>query len=390
MLKSLSRKPKAPKPDIGTFESKSDGGRLVLTLSGRWDVPTVMENEAALYKFADDPALEQAKQCVIDLSAVTRLDTVGAIAVSVLRDRMAKSGSTEIKGAKEDQVALLDQIAKVDSQPIPQLPKLTLSDRVAVVGKRTVTTGLEARELIGFFGELCVVFFRLARHPTRVRMTSIVSHMQQVGLEAMPIVGLLAFLIGVVLTFISGDQLQRFGANIFIVNLIGIGVLRELGILITAIIVAGRSGSAFTAEIGTMKINQEVDAMRTIGLDPMEILVIPRVIALILMLVPLGFFADTVEIAGGALMANISLDVPFAQFVTQFQSAVGLKHFWVGMIKAPFFAFVIAMVGCFHGMAVAGSAESVGQQTTASVVQAIFLVITIDAIFAVIFSQIGW
>ena len=333
MLKSLSRKPKAPKPDIGTFESKSDGGRLVLTLSGRWDVPTVMENEAALYKFADDPALEQAKQCVIDLSAVTRLDTVGAIAVSVLRDRMAKSGSTEIKGAKEDQVALLDQIAKVDAQPIPQLPKLTLSDRVAVVGKRTVTTGLEARELIGFFGELCVVFFRLARHPTRVRMTSIVSHMQQVGLEAMPIVGLLAFLIGVVLTFISGDQLQRFGANIFIVNLIGIGVLRELGILITAIIVAGRSGSAFTAEIGTMKINQEVDAMRTIGLDPMEILVIPRVIALILMLVPLGFFADTVEIAGGALMANISLDVPFAQFVTQFQSAVGLKHFWVGMIK---------------------------------------------------------
>jgi phospholipid/cholesterol/gamma-HCH transport system permease protein len=214
--------------------------------------------------------------------------------------------------------------------------------------------------------------------------------MQQVGLNAMPIVGLLAFLIGVVLTFISGDQLQKFGAGIFIVNLIGLGVLRELGILITAIIVAGRSGSAFTAEIGTMKINQEVDAMRTIGLDPMEILVIPRVIALIVMLVPLGFFADIIEILGGALMASLTLDVTFSQFFTQFQIAVGLQHFWVGMVKAPIFAFVIAMVGCFHGMKVSGSAESVGQQTTMSVVQSIFLVIVIDAIAAVVFEEVGF
>ena len=390
MLKSMSRKPKTRKPEIGTFETRANGDRLAVTLSGRWDVPTVMANEPALYGLVEDPALESAKHSVIDISSVTRLDTVGAIAVSVLRDQLAKFGTAEIRGAREAQTALLDQVAKVDAQPIPKLPKLTMTDRVANLGRWAVGIGLETRELVGFFGELCVVLFRLARDPRRIRLTSIVSHMQQVGLNAMPIVGLLAFLIGVVLTFISGDQLQKFGAGIFIVNLIGLGVLRELGILITAIIVAGRSGSAFTAEIGTMKINQEVDAMRTIGLDPMEVLVIPRVIALILMLIPLGFFSDIVEVAGGALMASLTLNVPFPQFITQFQNVVGLQNFWVGMIKAPIFAFVIAMVGCFHGMKVSGSAESVGQQTTMSVVQSIFLVIVIDAIAAVVFEEIGF
>jgi phospholipid/cholesterol/gamma-HCH transport system permease protein len=390
MLKGMPRKPKARKPEIGTFETKVDGDRVAVTLSGRWDVPTVMANEAALYKLVEDPTLESAKHSVVDISSVTRLDTVGAIAVSVLRDQLGKYGTAEISGAGKAQASLLDQVVQVDAQPIPQLPRPTTTDRVANLGKWAVGIGLEARELVGFFGELCVVLYRLALNPKRIRLTSIVSHMQQVGLNAMPIVGLLSFLIGVVLTFISGDQLQKFGAGIFIVNLIGLGVLRELGILITAIIVAGRSGSAFTAEIGTMKINQEVDAMRTIGLDPMEILVIPRVIALMLMLVPLGFFADIIEVLGGALMASLTLDVPFPQFFTQFQAVVGIQHFWVGMIKAPIFAFVIAMVGCFHGMQVSGSAESVGQQTTMSVVQSIFLVIVIDAIAAVVFQQIGF
>jgi phospholipid/cholesterol/gamma-HCH transport system permease protein len=390
MLKSMSRKPKARKPEIGTFDTKVDGNRVTVTLAGRWDVPTVMANEAALYKLVEDPSLGSATQSVVDISSVTRLDTVGAIAVSVLRDQLTKYGTAEIAGAQKAQASLLDQVAQVDAQPIPQLPKLTIADRIADLGKWAVGIGLETRELVGFFGELCVVLYRLALNPRRIRLTSIVSHMQQVGLNAMPIVGLLSFLIGVVLTFISGDQLQKFGAGIFIVNLIGLGVLRELGILITAIIVAGRSGSAFTAEIGTMQINQEVDAMRTIGLDPMEVLVIPRVIALILMLIPLGFFADIVEVLGGALMASLTLDVSFPQFFTQFQTAVGLQHFWVGMIKAPIFAFVIAMVGCFHGMQVSGSAESVGQQTTMSVVQSIFLVIVIDAMAAVIFQQIGF
>jgi phospholipid/cholesterol/gamma-HCH transport system permease protein len=388
-MPSLRRQKAVAEREIGTFDTVADGERMTVTLAGPWDVPTVKANQQTLRAFIDGPALDAATNSTVDVSAVTRLDTVGAIAVSALRDRLSKHGTAEITGAGKVQAALLEVVAKVDAQPIPEIPKTTTRDRVAALGKRVADLGCEMRELLGFFGELCVVLYRLARHPRRVRLAATVSHMQQVGLDSMPIVGLLAFLIGIVLTFISGDQLQKFGAGIFIVNLIGIGVLRELGILITAIIVAGRSGSAFTAEIGTMKVNQEVDAMRTIGLDPMEILVVPRTVALMIMMIPLGFFADIVGILGGALMANISLHVTFLQFLTQFHSSISLKHLWVGMIKAPVFAFVIAMVGCFHGLKVSGSAESVGQQTTQSVVQSIFLVITIDAIFAVIFSQTG-
>jgi phospholipid/cholesterol/gamma-HCH transport system permease protein len=394
----LMGKPKknAQQRKNGTFKTTTEGDGMVVTLVGPWDVPTVMANQSALRKFTEDLAHQpegrksETITARVDISQVSRLDTVGAIAVSVIRERLEKFGKAEIVGAQGAQEALIQVVAHADAQPIPEPPKITWTGRIAALGKWTVDIGLEARNLIGFFGELSTVFYRLARHPRRIRIISIVSHMQQVGIDAMPIVGLLAFLIGVVLTFISGDQLQRFGAGIFIVNLIGIGVLRELGILITAIIVAGRSGSAFTAEIGTMKINQEVDAMRTIGLDPMEVLVVPRTLALIIMLIPLGFFADIVGIVGGALMANLSLKVTFSQFLTQFQSSVGLHHLWVGLLKAPFFAFVIAMVGCFRGLQVSGSAESVGQQTTQSVVQSIFLVIALDAIFAVVFSQIGW
>ena len=354
-------------------------------MAGKWNVQTTMANEDAIKGLRG----QSAKTTTIDISAVSILDTVGAIAVCRIQNWLAASGAVQIIGAADDQAALLDQITKIDSQPIPQRPRPTKIDLVIDLGKWAVGQFDEARSLIGFFGEVSVVFARLLRHPSHLRVPSIVSHMQAVGINAMPIVGLLAFLVGIVLTFISGDQLQRFGAGIFIVNLLGIGVLRELGILITAIIVAGRSGSAFTAEIGTMQINQEVDAMRTIGLDPMEILVLPRILALMIMLIPLGFFADIVMIAGGALMANVTLGVTFSQFINQFESVVSLEEVWVGMIKTPFFAFVIAMVGCYHGLQVAGSAESVGQQTTQSVVQSIFLVITLDAVFAVVFSLLG-
>jgi len=231
-----------------------------------------------------------------------------------------------------------------------------------------LASGWKTRELVGFFGELCVVLYRLALNPRRIRLTSIVSHMQQVGLNAMPIVGLLSFLIGVVLTFISGDQLQKFGAGIFIVNLIGLGVLRELGILITAIIVAAAPVPPSRLKSEPGRSTRRSDAMRTIGLDPMEVLVIPRVIALILMLVPLGFFADRIEVLGGASHGVADPGCAFSSNSSpNSRGAVSLQHFWVGMIKAPIFAFVIAMVGCFHGMQVSGSAESVGQQTTMSV-----------------------
>jgi len=373
--------------EIGTVTAtRNADDTLTLTFVGRWDVPTVLRSEVQIRGLIT----RAGRKNIIDLTGVDALDTVAAIMIARVRDKLAETGQAEIVGTPPAAASLLSVIAKIDAQPIPVRPSPTVLDRIACLGEWAAGLSCEARDLLGFFGEVAVVFFRLMKNPRRLRITSIVNHMQAVGIDAMPIVGLLAFLVGIVLTFISGDQLQRFGAGIFIVNLLGIGVLRELGILITAIIVAGRSGSAFAAEIGTMKINQEVDAMRTIGLDPMEILVLPRILALMLMLIPLAFYADMVMISGGGFMANLTFGITFQQFVGQFKSAVGLQHLWVGMVKAPFFALVIAMVGCFHGLKVAGSAESVGQQTTQSVVQSIFLVITVDAIFAVIFSQIGW
>ncbi|MCG8354731.1 MAG: ABC transporter permease, partial [Kiloniellales bacterium] len=230
---------------------------------------------------------------------------------------------------------------------------------------------------------------RTLADPRRLRLTALVSHMEQAGLNAMPIVGLLSFLIGVVLAYQGADQLARFGAQIFTVNLVGIGVLREMGIILTAIIVAGRSGSAYTAQIGTMMVREEIDAMRTIGLDPMDVLVMPRVIALLLVMPLLAFYADLMGLLGGAVMATVVLDISLVQFARQLNDAVPLWSFWVGIIKAPIFGFVIALVGCFEGFKVSRSAESVGLRTTAAVVEAIFIVIVLDAMFSVLFSVIG-
>ena len=198
----------------------------------------------------------------------------------------------------------------------------------------------------------------------------------------------MSFLIGVVVAYQGADQLRQFGAEVFTVNLLGVSILRELGILITAIVVAGRSGSAFTAQIGTMKVNQEVDAMQTLGLDPVEILVLPRLTALVICLPLLAFYADMMALLGGAIMSLLALDISISQFVKQLQGAIKLSTFMVGMVKAPVFAFLIALVGCFEGLNVEGSAESVGRQTTLSVVEAIFLVIIFDAAFSIMFSYL--
>jgi phospholipid/cholesterol/gamma-HCH transport system permease protein len=218
---------------------------------------------------------------------------------------------------------------------------------------------------------------------------STVHHIERIGIDAVPILGLLAFLIGVVLAFQGADQLRAYGAEVFTINLLGVSILREIGVLITAIMVAGRTGSAFAAEIGTMKVNQEVDAMRTIGLDPMETLVMPRLLALAITLPLLVFFANTMALAGGAVMVMLGLDLSFAQFVEQLSNAVQLNTLAVGLIKAPVFAVLIGIVSCYEGLKVSGSAESVGVHTTQSVVKSIFLVIVFDAAFSIFFSRIG-
>jgi phospholipid/cholesterol/gamma-HCH transport system permease protein len=226
-------------------------------------------------------------------------------------------------------------------------------------------------------------------HPRRLRLTSLVHHCQEIGLNAVPIVALMAFLIGVVLAFQGAAQLRQFGAEVFVVDLIAISVLRELGILLTAIIVAGRSGSAFTAAIGSMKMREEIDAMRTLGLDPVTILVVPRVLALMLMLPALGFIADISGLLGGALMSWIELGVSPAVFQSRLVGNTDVWHFGVGMIKAPFFALIIGIIGCYQGMMVGGNAESLGRLTSASVVLSIFMVIVMDAMFSIFFSVVG-
>ena len=306
------------------------------------------------------------------------------------KELRAAGPDVEITGARPARQVLIEQMETNDNPCDIEPPHVNPIIRcVNRVGEATVDYANETFELVSFFGQIISTMGRTIAKPRRLRLTSLVYHMEEVGLNALPIVGLLAFLIGIVLAYQGADQVQRFGAQVFVANLLGVSILREIGILITAIVIAGRSGSAFTAQIGSMNVNEEVDAMRTLGLDPIEVLVLPRLLALALTLPLLAFFADMMGLLGGGLMAWIVLDISPAIFVERLHGAIGLWTFLVGVIKAPVFAFLIAMIGCFEGLKVEGSAESVGQRTTRAVVEAIFLVIVFDAIFSIFFAYIG-
>jgi phospholipid/cholesterol/gamma-HCH transport system permease protein len=245
------------------------------------------------------------------------------------------------------------------------------------------------RDLVAFFGLVLETLGKTLVNPFRMRATSTVYHMEQTGLNAVPIVSLISFLIGAVLAYQGAEQLKRFGGEIFTVNLVAVSFLREIGILLTAIMVAGRSGSAFTAQIGSMKLREEIDAMRTLGLDPMEVLVLPRVIALLIMMPILGFISAMMGLMGGGLVVWIELGMSPAMYIERVKEAVDVWDALVAFIKAPVFGLLIAMIGCFEGLKVEGSAESVGQRTTASVVEGIFTVIVVDAFFSIMFVKLG-
>jgi phospholipid/cholesterol/gamma-HCH transport system permease protein len=327
----------------------------------------------------------------IDLTHVERMDTAGAWSVITLERRITAAGPVPvITGATDLQTQLLETLRRYMPQDDKHhVQRATIADWFDAFGRRTVSAITKTLAIIGFLGQVIATIASLARHPTRMRWTAMVHHMQQVGVNAVPIVALMAFLIGVVLAFQGAAQLRQFGAEVFVVDLIAISVLRELGILLTAIIVAGRSGSAFTAAIGSMKMREEIDAMRTLGLDPVAVLVVPRVLALILMLPLLGLIANISGLVGGAIMSWIELGVSPGVFEARLVSNTGVWHFGVGMIKAPFFALIIGIVGCFEGMQVEGNAESLGRLTSTSVVLAIFLVIVADALFSVFFAIVG-
>ena len=372
----------------GWLKSAHQGDTRVLSAGGDWTLSSLAHLDGLAREQADGPAPARARFVLGD---VLRMDTSGAWLLARLGRAWESRGTAmSFEGLTPARRELLRLAREVPDEPMPPSPGARgLLGFMDKVGRRTVDVGREALALLSFFGQILVVLARTVLQPWRLRLTSLVRQMELTGLDAIPIVALLSFLIGIVLAFQGADQLRRFGAEIFTVNLLGVSVLRELGVLLTAIIVAGRSGSSFTAQIGAMQVNQEVDALRTIGLDPVEVLVLPRVLALAITLPLLVFLADIMALAGGALMVVTALDIPAAQFLRQLSGAVYPGTFWAGLAKAPVFAFLIAMVGCYEGMRVERNAAGIGKSTTKSVVVSIFLVILVDAIFSVMFSQLG-
>jgi phospholipid/cholesterol/gamma-HCH transport system permease protein len=323
----------------------------------------------------------------IDLSEIDRMDTVGAwIVYRTVRDRGAK-----VVGASRDEVSLLHQVSDFD-HPVQVHPEERASFfRVLTeIGEYIVDTGRTLLGLLGFFGATLIGFAAVIRKPKRFRVNAVVQRFDVVGVRALGIIGLMSFLIGIVIAQQGSVQLAQFGAEIYTINLIGRITVRELGTLMTAIMVAGRSGSAFAAQIGTMKITEEIDAMRTIGVSPIEALVIPRMIASVVMMPLLAFWSMLMALLGGGIFVWLDLGIPPLTYIQRLQEVTPLTDMWVGIIKAPVFGFIIALAGCFQGFQVQGNSEEVGTRTTIAVVQSIFLVIVLDAVFAVFFSSIGW
>lgn len=364
-----------------TTENADDG--LTIRFTGRLTLARIADLPERLSSIrAEAGAVAQ-----IDLSAVERIDTVGAWLVQ----RIVKEDGAAITGASREAAMLLEAVGAAD-QPVTIRPdrRSPIERMIAQLGQAVKLSIHEFGGLIAFFGATLLTMLSLLRHPQRLRWHAIITRFETVGVSALAIVGLMTFLIGIVIAQQGAVQLQQFGLETFTINLVGRSSVRELGLLMTAIMVAGRSGSAFAAQIGTMNLTEEVDAMRTIGVSPMEALVFPRVAATILLMPLLGFYASMCAIAGGGLFCWIGLGIPPLTYVQRLQEIIPMTDFWAMLIKAPVFGMVIAVTGCYEGMQVRGDAEAVGLRTTAAVVQGIFLVIVLDAFFAVFFSGLGW
>jgi phospholipid/cholesterol/gamma-HCH transport system permease protein len=363
-----------------TLSESDDGGVPTLALKGALRVHSLGDLDARL-EALDDTFTR------IDLSGVTDIDTTGAWLIA----RYAHERGLSMVGESEQARRLFAAIGNMDeheAEPQPVSPLVTRT--LAELGQMVIEWMHGFARSVGFLGELIVCFGKVIRHPSRLRVTALVHHMQYVGINSLWIIGLMSVLIGIVIAQQGAVQLEQFGAEIYTINLTGRLSMRELGILMTSIMVAGRSGSAFAAQIGTMKLTEEVDAMRTIGVSPMEALVVPRVLASMIMMPLLGFYSAVLSIIGGAFISNFALDIPFWTFLQRTQEVVPITDLWIGLIKAPVFALIVALLGCYQGMQVSGSAEEVGSRTTQAVVTAIFTVIVLDAFFAIFFTEIGW
>ncbi len=313
------------------------------------------------------------------------VDTPGALFLCGLVDKGVK-----LTGVRVEHQALLDLICGLDLKPLPKVVSIPRWREIVIrLGKGAHDARHEAADVITFVGRAASWTIGSLLHPTTLRPAAISRHIAETGIHALPIIGLMAIMIAVVIGYQGVAQLRPFGGEDFTINLVAVSVLREMGVLITAIMVAGRSGAAFTAEIGVMQTREEVDALKVMGIEPMQVLVVPRVIALVITLPLLTFFADIMGLTGGAAISQYLLNVSPTQYLTRLPQVVDGSDLFVGLFKAPIFAFFIAVVGCMHGLRVTGSAESVGRETTRAVVKAIFLVLVLDAFFSILFERLG-
>lgn len=377
----------AAEPNVVTT---SGGTAQRLHLSGEWTSSHATELEALV---ADIPSRIGAGSVALDLAGVSRVDTVGALLLDRLRRGIAEVGGVSVlEGGSPEQRILIDAVANDDhpaAPPSPKAPGVSFS-LISDIGGGVVSAAADLRSWVEFLGAVITTFGRVLLRPQTFRVTSFVHHLELVGLRAVPIIALISFLVGAIIAQQSIFQLRTFGATVFVVDLVGILSMRELGVLLTAIMIAGRSGSAFTAEIGSMKMREEIDAIRVMALDTMEVLILPRILALIVAVTLLAFLAMIASIMGGAAVAvaygGISPEVFFARLPT----TLTMESFLVGILKAPFMGLIIGLIATIEGLAVQGSAESLGRRTTASVVKAIFMVIVLDGLFAIFFASIGF
>ncbi len=370
------------------LERMTQGDALALYASGPWTARYAPDLEVLVGDI--EKMNSQSKRVLIDVSKVAKLDTFGAWLIERLSRSLALTGAElRIAGLSANYSTLVDEVRRVKETPPPDREPVTVKATLERIGRSVAQIGDTLIGIIDMTGALLFALWTVVRHPTRFRLTSVVHHLEQVCWRAVPIVVLITFLIGCIIAQQGLFHFRRFGADVFVVDMLGVLVLREIGVLLVAIMVAGRSGSAYTAELGSMKMREEIDALRTMGFDPIEVLVLPRIIALVIGLPALTFLGAMAALYGGGLVAWLYGGVEPEAFLLRLRDAISIDHFMIGMVKAPFMAIVIGIVACVEGMLVRGSAESLGQHTTASVVKGIFFVIVMDGIFAIFFASIG-
>ena len=365
------------------------GGSLRGPLFGRWTADRAPAIEACVAEIA--AAAQGESRIVLDLSPIERLDTLGAWVLDRTRHELGAAGiAADFVGARSEHHILLNEVAYRGFQPKVAVRRSRWLDFLVDVGRSVVTAGRDFSGGISFLGEVAAATARVATRPKRFRGPSLVHHLEQIAFRGVPIIVLISFLVGCIVAQQGIFQLQRFGAQTFVVNLVGLLILRELAVLLTSIMIAGRSGSAFTAEIGSMKMREEIDALRVMGLDPIEVLIVPRLLALIIGLPILSFLSMLAALFGAGLTGWIYAGIGPEVFLSRLQTVITPNHFIAGLVKAPFMALIIGLIASMEGLAVAGSAESLGRHVTASVVKAIFMVIVLDGFFAIFFAAIRY